>query len=57
MIEMMQMICDVTHRIGLQDCKIVLRAIFKKDRVPGFFGVFVSVFSSLCCSGLLDDCR
>ena len=36
MIEMMQMICDVTHRIGLQDCKIVLRAIFEKERVLGF---------------------
>ena len=40
MIEMMQMICDVTHRIGLQDCKIVLRAIFKKDRVLGILLCF-----------------
>ena len=47
MIEMIQMISDVTHRIGLQDCKIVLRAIFKKDR---FFGVFVSVFFHLLFS-------
>jgi len=57
MIEMMQMIWDVTHRIGLQDCKIVLRAIFKKDRVLGFLWCFCKCVFSLCCSVLLDDCR
>ena len=58
MIEMIQMIWDVTHRIGLQDCKIVLRAIFKKDRVLGILWCFCKcVFFSLCCSVLLDDCR
>ena len=31
---------DVTHRIGLQDCRIGLRAIFKKDRVLGFLWCF-----------------
>ena len=57
MIEMMQMIWDVTHRIGLQDCKIVLRAIFKKDRVLGILWCFCKCVFSLCCSVLLDDCR
>ena len=50
-------VCDVTHRIGLQDCKIVLRAIFKKDRVLGFLWCFCKCVFSLCCSVLLDDCR
>ena len=48
---------DVTHRIGLQDCRIVLRAIFKKDRVLGFLWCFCKCVFSLCCSVLLDDCR
>ena len=56
-IEMMKMICDVTHRFGLQDCKIVLRAIDKKDRVLRFRWCFCKRVFSLCCSVLLDDCR
>ena len=29
----------------------------KKIEFWDFFGVFISVFSTLGCSGLLDDCR
>ena len=28
----------------------------KKNEFQDIFSLFVSVFSSLCCSGLLDDC-
>ena len=45
MIEMMQMICDVTHRIGLQDCKIILVRSSKKNEFWDFFSVIVKVFS------------